>query len=52
MAINTSFKRWLVAFIIVIAAVIVFDWLFNHHRLESHFLDKRTATQDSIKEKN
>jgi len=49
MAINKSFKRWLLAFILVIAMVIIFDWLFNHHRLQKSFLNKTINQRDTTK---
>lgn len=36
MAINNSYKRWLIAVILIIAAVLIIDWLVNRNRVKTN----------------
>jgi len=36
MAINRSYKRWLLAIIIIVAAVFIIDWFVNRNRTKTN----------------
>ena len=36
MAINNSYKRWLIAVILIIAAVLIIDWFVNRNRVKTN----------------
>jgi hypothetical protein len=40
MAMSKSFKQWMLAIILVLVIVMIFDWLFNAHRLQKSIINK------------
>jgi hypothetical protein len=36
MAINKSYKRWLIAIILILAAVFIIDWFVNRNRIKTN----------------
>jgi len=49
MAINKSYKRWLIAIILILAAVLIIDWFVNRNRMKTNPKNENTIEHGTNK---